>query len=102
MVQDVAAAPKVLRLLVGIFSVVIVVSVVGGAASGLVGRGLIGFGERVGGILGVSVPVLVVLVVAIGFVAGAHAVDPFANGWWDGRSRIGSQPLCERFGPELN
>ena len=41
-------------------------------------------------------------VVAIGYFVVAHAVDPCFNGWWDGRSRIGSQPLCERFGPELN
>jgi hypothetical protein len=135
-VQDVVAAPKTLRLLVGIFRIVIVVSVVGGAASGLVGRGLIGLGDGAGGIFGVpalmlalvalvlglpaavavaralrpvdgwiGVAVLIVVgawAVAIGYVVVAHAVDPCANGWWDGRSRIGSQPLCERFGPELN
>ena len=32
----------------------------------------------------------------------AHMVDPCANGWWDANSRIGSQPLCEQFGSELN
>ena len=41
-------------------------------------------------------------VVAIGYFVVAHAVDPCVNGWWDGRSRIGDQPLCERFGSELN
>lgn len=50
--------------------------------------------------------VLVVLagawVVAVGYSEVAHAIDPCANGWWDRNSRIGSQPLCERFGPDLN
>ena len=41
-------------------------------------------------------------IVAIGYLVVAHAVDPCVNGWWDARSRIGDQPLCERFGPELN
>ena len=27
---------------------------------------------------------------------------PCVNGWWDARSRIGDQLLCERFGSELN
>jgi hypothetical protein len=40
--------------------------------------------------------------VAIGYFVVAHAVDPCANGWWDARSRLGDQPLCERFGPALN
>lgn len=41
-------------------------------------------------------------IVAIGYFVVAHAVDPCVNGWWDARSRIGDQPLCERFGPDLN
>lgn len=41
-------------------------------------------------------------VVAIGYFVVAHEVDPCANGWWDSRTRIGDQPLCERFGPDLN
>lgn len=41
-------------------------------------------------------------IVAIGYFVVAHAADPCVNGWWDGRSRVGSQPLCERFGSELN
>ena len=41
-------------------------------------------------------------VVAVGYASVAHIVDPCVNGWWDGNSRIGSQPLCERFGSELN
>lgn len=41
-------------------------------------------------------------VVAIGYSSVAHAVDPCLNGWWDAGSRIGDQPLCERFGDELN
>lgn len=41
-------------------------------------------------------------VVAMGYWEVAHIVDPCANGWWDEQSRIGSQPLCERFGSELN
>ena len=41
-------------------------------------------------------------VVAIGYFVVAHAVDPCVNGWWDASSRIGDQPLCERFGPKLN
>lgn len=43
-----------------------------------------------------------VWVVAIGYAEVAHLVDPCVNGWWDADSRIGSQPLCERFGSELN
>lgn len=43
-----------------------------------------------------------VWVVAIGYTSVAHLVDPCVNGWWDASSRIGSQPLCERFGSELN
>ena len=41
-------------------------------------------------------------IVAFGYFMVAHAVDPCVNGWWDARSRIGNQPLCERFGSELN
>ncbi len=41
-------------------------------------------------------------IVAIGYFVIAHAVDPCVNGWWHARTRIGDQPLCERFGPELN
>lgn len=41
-------------------------------------------------------------VVAIGYFVVAHAVDPCVNGWWDARTRIGDQPMCERFGPDLN
>ena len=41
-------------------------------------------------------------VVAIGYFVVAHAVDPCVNGWWGPQSRLGDQPLCERFGPELN
>ena len=40
--------------------------------------------------------------VAIGYFVIAHAADPCANGWWDGSSRFGDQPLCERFGTDLN
>lgn len=43
-----------------------------------------------------------VWVVAIGYAEVAHQIDPCARGWWDASSRLGSQPLCERFGPELN
>lgn len=41
-------------------------------------------------------------IVAIGYFVVAHAADPCVNGWWDANSQIGSQPLCERFGTELN
>ncbi len=41
-------------------------------------------------------------IVAIGYFVVAHTFDPCVNGWWDANSRIGDQPLCERFGPELN
>lgn len=41
-------------------------------------------------------------IVAIGYLQVAHSFDPCVNGWWDAGSRIGGQPLCERFGPELN
>jgi hypothetical protein len=43
-----------------------------------------------------------VWVVGVGYAQVAHSIDPCANGWWDAQSRVGSQPLCERFGPELN
>jgi hypothetical protein len=43
-----------------------------------------------------------VWVVATGYSTVAHLIDPCVNGWWDASSRIGSQPLCERFGSELN
>jgi hypothetical protein len=43
-----------------------------------------------------------VFAVAIGYERVAHTVDPCANGWWGPDSMIGSQPLCERFGSELN
>ncbi|MGI9624119.1 MAG: hypothetical protein ACR2PK_14890 [Acidimicrobiales bacterium] len=43
-----------------------------------------------------------VWLVAIGYSMVAHMVDPCVNGWWDARSRVGSQRLCERFGSELN
>lgn len=65
---------------------------------------------RIGRVLGpdagrlrLTVVVLVgVWVIAIGYGGVAHLVDPCANGLWDASSRIGSQPLCERFGNELN
>lgn len=41
-------------------------------------------------------------IVAIGYFVVAHAVDPCVNGWWDATSRIGDEPLCERYGSELN
>lgn len=41
-------------------------------------------------------------IVAVGYFVVAHAVDPCVNGWWDASSRLGDQPLCERFGSELN
>ena len=43
-----------------------------------------------------------VWVVAIGYSVVAHLVDPCVHGWWDETSRVGFQPLCERFGAELN
>jgi hypothetical protein len=113
-----------------------VVSVVGGLAAALIGRGFTDLGDGAGGLFGVpsllltlvalvlglpaaaivarlvrpadgwiGVAVLVgagAWVVAIGYFVVAHAVDPCVNGWWDGRSRLGSQPLRERFGRELN
>lgn len=41
-------------------------------------------------------------IVAIGYFLVAHMIDPCVNGWLGPDSRIGSQPLCERFGSELN
>lgn len=43
-----------------------------------------------------------VWVVALGYSVVAHLIDPCLNGWWDGDTRVGTQPLCERFGSELN
>lgn len=119
-----------------LLGIIIVVSVAGGAAAALVGRGLTDLGSGAGGLFGLPSLLLTVIalvlglpaaviaarlvrpadgwigvavlvgvgawVVAIGYFVIAHAVDPCVNGWWDGRSRIGSQPLCERFGSELN
>lgn len=129
-------APKTLRWLMWLLGIVVGVSLAGGVAAALVGRGLTDLGAGPGGLFGVpsllltlgalvlGLPAAVIVarlvrpadgwigkavlvgigawVVAIGYFVVAHAVDPCVNGWWDGRSRIGSQPLCERFGPELN
>lgn len=46
--------------------------------------------------------VIGVWVVAVGYSEVAHQFDPCARRWWDARSQVGSQPLCERFGSELN
>lgn len=43
-----------------------------------------------------------VWVVAIGYSEVAHIADPCVRGWWDEQSKLGSQPLCERFEAELN
>jgi hypothetical protein len=128
--------PRTLRLLIWLFGLIIAVSVAGGLAAVLVGRGLTDLGEGAGGLFGFPSLLLTLLalalglpaalivarvvrpddgwigaavlvgvgawVVAIGYFVVAHAVDPCVNGWWDERSRIGSQPLCERFGAELN
>lgn len=40
--------------------------------------------------------------VAFGYQVVAHVIDPCVNGWWGPGSRIGSQPLCSRYGSELN
>lgn len=40
--------------------------------------------------------------VAISYALVAHVIDPCVNGWWDLQTRVGDQPLCERFGSELN
>ena len=42
------------------------------------------------------------LLIGIGYLIGGHLVDPCDRGWSDARSRVGDQPLCERFGLELN
>jgi len=49
-----------------------------------------------------AVTVVGAWLVAIGYFVVAHAVDPCFNGWWDNHSRIGDQPLCRRYGRELN
>lgn len=136
MVGNLVGTPRTLRLLMWLLGIVIVVSVVGGIAAALLGRGLTDLGDGAGGLFGVpsllltlvalvlGLPAAVIVarlvrpkdgwvgvavlvgagawVVAIGYFVVAHALDPCVNGWWDGRSRIGSQPLCERFGSELN
>lgn len=118
------------------FTVVIVVSVIGGIAAAIVGGPLIDLGSGAGGLFGISsvltaaialflaMPAAFVIarkpqrfltrlrtaivwaagawIVAIGYLVVAHAIDPCVNGWWDSRSRIGDQPLCERFGLVLN
>ncbi len=42
------------------------------------------------------------LIILVGFGGVSHALDPCVTGLLDGTSRLGSQPLCERFGAELN
>jgi hypothetical protein len=42
------------------------------------------------------------LLIGVGYLIGGHLMDPCDRGWWDARSRIGDQPLCERFGLELS
>jgi len=73
--------------------------IVGVAAAIKIGREL----SPESGRLPIAVLVLVgAWVVAMGYANVAHMVDPCVNGWWDANSRIGSQPLCQRFGSELN
>ena len=38
------------------------------------------------------------LLIGTGYLIGGHLVDPCDRGWWDAGSRVGDQPLCERFG----
>jgi len=59
-------------------------------------------GSNRGWLLATAIVIGGVFVVAIGYERVAHAIDPCANGWWGPDSMIGSQPLCERFGSELN
>ena len=42
------------------------------------------------------------LLIGFGYLTGGHLVDPCDRGWWGPDSRIGSQPLCERFGAGLS
>ena len=59
--------------------------------------------RRSGWLRGATVTVAGAWIVSTGyFVVVAHAIDPCLNGWWESSSRIGDQPLCERFGSELN
>ena len=55
-----------------------------------------------GSLLATGIVISGVFVVAIGYAQVAHTIDPCVNGWWGLESMIGSQPLCERFGSELN
>lgn len=128
--------PRTVRWTIRSFTVVIVVSVVGGIAAAIVGGSLTDLGSGYGGLFGIpailtvaialflAMPATLVIarkpqrpltrlqtvivwaagawIVAIGYSVAGHAIDPCVNGWWDSRSRIGDQPLCERFGSELN
>lgn len=79
------------------------IALVGGTAgtvATIVARRRLG---RDGAWVGAAIAFVVGLwVIAIGYTMVAHAIDPCVNGWWDASSRIGSQPLCERFGREIN
>ena len=54
--------------------------------------------KRVGRLLAFVGP----FIILVGFAGVSHALDPCVTGLWDASSRLGSQPLCERFGGELN
>ena len=128
-------APRSVTSIVGVLTVVVLVSLVGGLVAAVAGGSLSDLGDGYGGLYGLpsstttlvalaAIPVSVVAarraapddhrlraaivvaggawVIAVGYAVVAHIVDPCVNGWWDARSRIGAQPLCERFGTELN
>ncbi len=48
------------------------------------------------------IPFFGLFIILVGFAGVSHALDPCVTGLWDASSRLGSQPLCERFGAELN
>lgn len=118
-------------LVVGLLAANLLLLAMGLLAAG-VGGGLTDWGSGAGGLGGWTDGLMTIFSVAVGFAAGvatfkegrsipvaltvmvtglligvgylivAHLVDPCVNGWWDANSQIGSQPLCERFGSELN
>ncbi len=121
--DDAAAA----RLVVAVITVVVAASFVLGVVAAAVGGPLEALGNGFGGLQGVPALLLLVaalagpvvawrsaqprpwpaiglwpLVVLMTFAFVAHGIDPCVIGLLDGASRLGEQPLCERFGSDLN
>jgi hypothetical protein len=121
--RDATARHAVLRIV----TLTVGVSLLVGIATAVVGGPLEPMGDGYGGLWGapgilltlcaVAAPIVVwrgqeprswlavglwPLVVWLAYNFIAHGVDPCVIGLLDGASSVGAQPLCERFGTELN